>query len=100
MDRTGRVIKHRVQVGRQYIYYPVLLDRVDGRTGLVPGEVVVVDNLPSAPKANTMGHCYVFRPDTHQFIGLVHVNSLYPMSDKQLVIDALKAEVARKAEVL
>lgn len=87
----------KVRVGTEYIYYPNLLDRIDGRTSLVPGDIVRVINLPGAPKANTMGHCYVGNRADGHFIGMVHTNSLHSMSDRQLVIDALKADVARQA---
>ena len=86
----------KVQANQEYIYYPNLLDRCDGRTNLVPGTVVKVGNLPGAPRANTMGHCYVFDINTGKFIGMVHTNSLYAMSDAQLVIDAIKADLAKR----
>ncbi len=86
----------KVQVGREYIFYPNLLDRVDGRTNLVPGTIVRVGNLPGAPKANTMGHCYVFNVETGAFIGMVHTNSLYSKFDAQLVADAIKADIAKR----
>lgn len=67
---------NRVRVGSLYEYNPVLLDVVDGRTGLQKGAVVRVVNLPGAPKANVMGHCYVADPNTGKFIGMVCTNSL------------------------
>lgn len=84
----------RVQAGRSYIFYPNLLDRIDGRTGLVPGSIVKVVNLPGCPPANTMQHAHV--EYNGQFVGLVHTNSLYAMKDKQLVIDAIKADIAKR----
>src|SRR5690242_7915154 len=51
--------KMKVQAGREYIFYPNLLDRIDGRTKLLPGDVVTVVNLPGCPRANTMGHAHV-----------------------------------------
>jgi hypothetical protein len=84
----------RVTAGRSYICYPNLLDRIEGRTQLVPGDIVRVVNLPGCPKANTMGHAHVAQDG--QFIGMVHVNSLHPLSDHQLVIDAIKADIARQ----
>lgn len=84
----------KVRVGTTYIYYPVLLDRIHPPAGVVqPGDIVVVVNLHGAPPANTMGHCYV--NVAGKFGGLVCTNSLYPLAEKQLVIDALKADAAR-----
>jgi hypothetical protein len=83
----------KVQANRKYIFYPNMLDRVDGRTNLVPGSIVVVVNLPGAPRCNTMGHAHV--EYNGEFMGLVHCNSLYSMKDKQLVIDALKRDAAK-----
>jgi hypothetical protein len=84
----------RVQANHEYIYYPNFLDRIDGRTDLVPGSIVRVANLPGCPKANTMGHAHVEYQG--KFAGLVHTNSLHPLSDRQLVIDALKRDLAAK----
>lgn len=67
---------NRVRVNSVYIYEPVMLDRIDGRTGLKAGDKVRVINLPGCPKANTMGHCYVANPETGKFIGMVCTNSL------------------------
>lgn len=77
----------RVRVNCTYIYYPNMLDRIDGRTGLVMGSIVKVVNLPGCPPANTMNHRHV--EFEGRFAGLVHVNSLHPMSDAQAVIDAI-----------
>jgi len=68
----------RVRVGSKYVYQPCLLDQIDGRTGLVPGTVVQVINLPGAPPANTMGHCYVADVHSGKFIGMVCTASLTP----------------------
>jgi hypothetical protein len=46
---------------------------------LKPGQIVKVVNLPSAPKANTMGQCYVANPLTGKFICMVSTGSLHPM---------------------
>jgi hypothetical protein len=85
----------KVRAGKQYIFYPNLLDRYDGRTQLVPGSVVTVVNLPGAPPANTMQHAHVNYDG--KFAGLVHTNSLYALSDAQLVIDAIKSDLDKKA---
>jgi hypothetical protein len=85
----------RVQANHEYIYYPNLMDRIDGRTSLVPGSIVKVVNLPGCPRANTMNHAHVYYND--RFAGLVHTNSLHKLSDRQLVIDAIKRDLERKA---
>lgn len=84
---------HKVRAGSEYIYYPNLLDRCDGRTGLVPGSIVEVIHPFGCPAPNTMNHAHVAFEG--QFIGMVHVNSLHSLKDRQLVIDAMKADVAR-----
>jgi hypothetical protein len=70
---------NRVRIGARYIYDPVLLDVIDGRTGLKKGDLVQVIKSPhGCPPAGTMGHCYVGHPVNGRFIGMVHVNSLTP----------------------
>jgi hypothetical protein len=73
-------VTNRVRVNAHYFYKPNLLDIVDGRTDLKDGEEVIVINLPSAPKANTMGHCHVNKLDG-TFGGLVHCNSLHTKAE-------------------
>ena len=68
----------KVRANALYRYDPVLLDQIDGRTSLQPGDVVKVVNLPGCPKAGTMGHCHVATPQG-EFIGLVCCNSLTPV---------------------
>lgn len=85
----------KVQANRTYIYYPNLLDRIDGRTSLIPGSIVRVVNLPGCPTANTMGHAHVADPESGRFIGLVHTNSLHSMADKQEVINAIRRDLER-----
>jgi hypothetical protein len=85
----------KVRAGTDYIYYPNLLDRIDGRTTLVPGDIVRVENFPGCPPANTMGHAHVTL--NHRMIGLVHTNSLHKLSDRQLILDAIKRDTAKKA---
>lgn len=83
----------RVTANKEYIYYPNMMDRFRPahHITLVPGDVVRVVNLPGCPKANTMGHAHVEL--NGQFAGLVHTNSLHSLSDRQLVIDALKRDM-------
>jgi hypothetical protein len=71
-----------------------MLDRIDGRTELVPGSIVKVVNMPGCPKANTMQHAHV--EYNGRFAGLVHTNSLHKLSDRQLVIDAIKRGLLKK----
>lgn len=66
----------KVKAGNVYKYVPALLDIIDARTNLKPGDLVRVVNLPGCPKANTMGHCHVADPNTGHFIGLVLTASL------------------------
>jgi hypothetical protein len=55
------------------------MDRCDPKTDLKEGDKVTVKNLPGCPKANTMGHCYVFVGT--QFKGMVCCNSLHTEKD-------------------
>jgi len=83
----------RVRVNSVYVYSPNLLDKCDARTNLKDGELVRVVNLHGAPKANTMGHCYVVRVDApEQFVGLVHCNSLHTRAN---YIAYLRAKIAK-----
>ena len=68
----------RVKVNALYKYAPVAWDvfRPCDGNNLVVGHVVRVINLPSAPKANTMGQCYVADPTTRRFICMVSTGSL------------------------
>lgn len=72
----------RAIVGKTYIYQAVGMDVWDARTSLKNGDLVTVTNLRGAPRANTMGHCYVNYADTQNFAGLVLVASLQPVSNK------------------
>lgn len=66
----------RVRVGASYVFNPVPFD-VLNPTANIPlkaGDRVTVVNLPGAPKANTMGMCYVALDGT--FAGMVMTNSL------------------------
>jgi hypothetical protein len=70
----------RVRVNAHYFFYPVPMDRFDPCYGLSRGLVkegdrVKVINMHGAPKANTMGHCYI-QNEKGEFCGLVVTNSL------------------------
>jgi hypothetical protein len=73
----------RVRVNSNYLYYPCGMDRCSPCQGnnLVKGQEVKVINLPSAPKANTMGMCYVADPITGKFLCMVSTASLISKKD-------------------
>lgn len=73
---------NKVRVGNTYRYNPVILDRVDPKVRIKEGTIVKVINLPGAPKANTMGHCYV-EDENGQFLGMVCCNSLVKINVKK-----------------
>jgi len=70
----------RVRVGSRYTYEPVPFDRCNPPFGVTAGDTVTVINLPGAPKANTMGMCYVAKGGV--FGGMVMTNSLTPVGKK------------------
>ncbi len=86
----------KVRANSQYIFYPNLLDRIDGRTDLVPGDIVTVVNLPGCPSANTMNHAHVNL--NGRFAGIVHTNSLHSMSDRRLVMDRIMEDMKKLQE--
>lgn len=69
----------KVRVGSTYVYSPNGIDISCPCKGnhLKEGQLVKVINLPMAPKANTMGQCYVADPTTGVFICMVSTNSLH-----------------------
>lgn len=71
----------RVRVDHLYRYQPCGWDTFHPCAGnnLNPGDVVRVVNLPGAPKAGVMGHCYVASPETGKFICMVATGSLTPV---------------------
>ena len=89
----------KVRVGQVFFYVPTLLDRTSPTYAYIPdGTKVRVINLHGAPKANTMGHCYIElledehgnpyekrpapRGEPHQpFGGLVCTNSLHTKAE-------------------
>ncbi len=73
----------KVRVGSKYVYEANGMDRfhpVSGNT-LQKGDIVEVVNLPSAPRANTMGQCYVAKDG--QFVCMVSCSSLTPHKEKK-----------------
>ena len=71
----------RVRVNSLYTYTPCGWDVFTPCTGnrLESDQIVRVINLPSAPKANTMGQCYVANPYTGEFLCMISCNSLTPL---------------------
>ena len=87
---------NKVRVGSLYVYSANGFDRFHptSNNSLESGQVVRVINLPGAPKANTMGQCYVGERETGKFLCMVSTASLTPLSE---VISKLKAQVAELA---
>ena len=76
----------RVRVNSLYRYEPAAFDIFHPCAGnnLSAGQLVRIINLPSAPKANTMGQCYVADPETGKFLCMVSTSSLdHPGTLKQ-----------------
>ena len=67
----------KVRVNSWYTFKAVGMDIWDGKTNLKDGDVVQVKNVSGCPKANVMGHCYVYKDD--KFMGMVLCNSLTPL---------------------
>ncbi len=98
-DTLNMEINHmtnKVRVGSLYVYSANGFDRFHptSNNSLESGQVVRVINLPGAPKANTMGQCYVGERETGKFLCMVSTSSLTPLSE---VISKLKAQVAEMA---
>ena len=75
----------RVSVGKYYQFHPVGMDRYNPTTeqigSLEDGSIVRVIELHNAPRANTMGQCYIAHEG--KFIGMVCTNSLTPITDEK-----------------
>src|SRR5215831_10206964 len=71
----------RVTVGSFYTYNAAGFDvfRPCAGNTLEDGHIVRVIDLPSAPRANTMGQCYVADPYTCKFLCMVSTASLKPL---------------------
>ena len=91
----------RVRVNSTYIYHANLLDRIDGRINpsqLQDGDEVKVINLHGAPRANTMGHCYIAKvKDPTVFLGLVSTNSLHTKAEYIVYLKERINELAARA---
>lgn len=72
----------RVTAGRIYRYVPVGWDIIDPPYNVEAGDKVRVMNLPTCPKAGTMGHCHVQHLDG-AFAGLVSMRSLIKSSARK-----------------
>jgi len=71
-------MSNHVRVNATYRFEPVLIDICSPahNTSLVKqGDIVRVINLHGAPKANTMGHCYI-QTLAGELIDMVCTNSL------------------------
>ena len=73
---------NRVRAGSLYRYEPVPLDRFHPPYNIEANDIVRVVNLPSCPKANTMGHAHVEHLGG-EFAGLVCTNSLVPLTAEE-----------------
>jgi hypothetical protein len=96
----------KVRVNSLYEYDPNMRDLAMPCAGnsLVHGQVVRVINLPMAPKANTMGQCYVASPETGKFICMVSTSSLVQMTPEarklyNYLIAKRKSQNAGPAEI-
>jgi hypothetical protein len=72
---------NRVRAGALYTFRPVPLDQWMPPFGVVrgtlaPGITVRVVDPPGCPPTDTMGHAYIEDPETGEYLGLVHCNSL------------------------
>ena len=65
-----------------------MLDSCDPKTTLKSGDLVTVRNLHGCPKANTMGHCYVYKDG--KFMGMVCCNSLHTKKDWETYLESNK----------
>lgn len=83
----------KVKANSTYIYHANGWDRIfpTSTNQLKNGMLVRVINLPSAPKANTMGQCYVADPKSGKFLSMVSTGSLYKVSE---YVKLLEAKVA------
>lgn len=72
---------HRVRVKSMYRYVPTMLDTMDCRNSATVNEIVRVVNLPNAPKANTMGQCYINNL-AGDFLGMVCTQSLQAITPR------------------
>lgn len=85
----------KVTVNRQYIFYANLLDFEHRQHNGRQGRVI---NLHGCPPANTMGHAHVQfgEAGSGERPILVSTNSLYTLAERQIVIDAIRKDIARE----
>jgi len=71
----------KVRVNTKYRFNPNVFDQLMPTSTLTaePGDIVKVINLPLAPKANTMGQCYI-EDAQGNFAGMVSIHSLDRLS--------------------
>jgi len=71
----------KVRAGAVYTFTPRGYDVVmPEHYDALPGQIVRVVNLPSAPKCNTMGHAHIVDAQSGEFLGLVSTASLERMA--------------------
>jgi hypothetical protein len=80
-ERAIEININRVRVGALYTFQPVPLDQWMPPFGVIrgtlaPGLSVCVVDCPGCPPASTIGHAYIENPETGEYLGLVHCNSL------------------------
>ena len=67
-------------MAKLYRYEPVGFDLfTDFTVTVAPGTLVVKTQPAGCPRNGTMGHAYIARADTGEFIGLRLLNSLQPV---------------------
>lgn len=85
----------KVRVGTRYLFYA---NRLDYEPKAHNGRQGFVVNLHGCPPANTMGHCYIQfgEAGSGERPYLVSTNSLYKFSERHLVAEAIRADIARQ----
>jgi hypothetical protein len=82
--RPGGELMARVRVGSLYYFHRAGWDLIDPkRVDICEGTLVRVINMRGCPPANTMGHCFVERAATKEFLGLVCTASLQPVKQRK-----------------
>ncbi len=66
----------KVSAGRTYVFHCAGFDLCWSHADVRQGQLVRVVNLPSAPRANTMGQCHIADLSTGKLLGMVDTRSL------------------------
>jgi hypothetical protein len=77
---------NRVRAGALYTFQPVPLDQWMPLYGVLkgmlePGCIVRAVYPPGCPPTHTIGHAYIEDPESRNYLGLVHCNSLRTMDE-------------------